>query len=71
MDPRTQWVAGADPVDRTAEAVARSLLAAALWAVVVFVVFAVAGASVEWFAGLGLLAPLAWLLDWVYPDEEP
>lgn len=70
MDPRNEWVAGADPVDRLVEAVARSLLAAVLWAVAVYTVFAVAGAAVEWFAGLGLVAPLFWLINWVYPDDE-
>lgn len=67
MDPRTQWVAGPDPVDRAVEAIARTLLAAILWAVVVYVVFAMAGAAVEWFAGLGMVAPLLWLLDSVLP----
>lgn len=70
MDPRNEWVAGTDPVDRLVEAVARTLLAAVLWAVMLYAILALPGASVLWFAGLGMVAPLLWLLNWVHPDDE-
>lgn len=70
MDIRNEWIAGTDPVDRMVEFAARSLVAAALWVVVLYGVLELAGASVEWFTGLGVIAPLFWLLKWVYPEAS-
>lgn len=62
-----QWVSEPNSPWRIAEAVGRSLLAIGVWMVVLYAIVAVASASVEWFAGIGVAAPLFWFGDRLLP----
>lgn len=67
---RNRWVSEPSTPERLAEAVARSVFAILVYVVALFTILVWAGATTDWFAGLGLIVPLFWLLDWVFPDDD-
>lgn len=69
-DIRNQWVSEPSTPERLAELMARSLFAVVVYVVALVAVLVQAGATTDWFTGLGLLAPPMWLMKWVVPDSE-
>lgn len=69
MDIRNQWISEPNTPERLAEAMARTLFAVVVYMVVLLGVVVGVGATTDWFAALGMLVPLFWFVEWMYPKE--
>lgn len=70
MGIRNNWVADPSTPERIAELLVRSFFALTVYLIAVYVIFVWLEATTDWFAALGFIAPLLWLLDWVLPSES-
>lgn len=70
MSLRNRWVSEPNTPERLAEAMARSLFAVIVYHVVLIGVFVWAGATTDWFAAVGMVVPLFWFVEWIFPDRD-
>lgn len=69
MGIRNQWISKPSTPGRLAELMVRSILAVIVYVIMLFALLVWAGATTDWFTGVGLLAPFAWLMVYILPNE--